>query len=111
MAGGFAEPFAFCDPLKKGSSGSDQINQTTANPRSQESKFLVSGVSACDSEESSAADGFIGGGIVLDQAWMYDGFVWINLPKMSTKRDRPACSLVQLEDGGVSSTNTQFICS
>jgi hypothetical protein len=36
---------------------------------------------------------------------MYDGFQWNEIEDMSEPRDRPACSLVQLEDGGVSQSS------
>ena len=37
----------------------------------------------------------------LDDAWMYDGYYWSDLPPMSTVRDRPACTLVQLQNGDI----------
>ena len=46
----------------------------------------------------------LGGGIQFERAWMYDGFQWDDIADMSEPRDRPACSLVQLEDGGVPNT-------
>ena len=44
----------------------------------------------------------LGGGIQFARAWIYDGFQWNEIEDMSEPRDRPACSLVQLEDGAVS---------
>jgi hypothetical protein len=41
------------------------------------------------------------GGKELDSAWMFDGSSWNTLAKMSTTRDRPACSLVYMSDRSV----------
>lgn len=111
MAGGFAQAYKFCDPLKN--SGSNLLRDddypdftNTTNPRtiSRESELeqQLNTLRACDDEELSSDDVQLGGGRVLSSAWMYDGFSWNSLPPMSTPRDRPACSLAQLEDGSVS---------
>lgn len=76
MAGGFANAYRVCDALG-------------TNPES-----------SCDTDEPTELD--LGGGKVLDRAWMYDGYEWVDLAPMSTPRDRPACSLVQSDDGSVS---------
>ena len=44
----------------------------------------------------------IAGGITLSNSWMFDGSSWKALAKMSTPRDRPACSLMHMNDGSVS---------
>ena len=41
-------------------------------------------------------------GTALSKAWMYDGQSWNDLMPMSIARDRPACTLVQTNDGAVS---------
>ncbi len=41
------------------------------------------------------------GGKPLDRVWLFDGNYWEPAAKMSTVRDRPACSLVQAADGGI----------
>ena len=38
----------------------------------------------------------------FNNAWMYDGNQWNDLPDMSTPRDRPSCSLVESDNGEVS---------
>jgi hypothetical protein len=43
----------------------------------------------------------LGGGIQFSRAWMFDGYQWNEIEDMAEPRDRPACSLVQLEDGAV----------
>ena len=48
----------------------------------------------------------LGGGIQFARAWLYDGFQWNEIADMSEPRDRPACSLVQLEDGAVRQKNS-----
>ena len=40
-------------------------------------------------------------GTALSNAWLYDGNYWIPVDNMSTVRDRPACSIVQLPQGQV----------
>ena len=47
------------------------------------------------------AEGIFVAGRALNDAWMYDGYYWTELPPMSTIRDRPACTLVQLDNGDV----------
>ena len=42
------------------------------------------------------------GGRNLNNAWMFDGSNWKALAIMSTPRDRPACSLVHMDDDSVS---------
>ena len=44
----------------------------------------------------------IAGGKILSNSWMFDGSSWKALAKMSTPRDRPACSLMHMNDGSVS---------
>ena len=44
----------------------------------------------------------IAGGKQLFNSWMFDGSSWKALAKMSTPRDRPACSLMHMNDGSVS---------
>ena len=44
----------------------------------------------------------IAGGKTLSNSWMFDGSSWKALAKMSTPRDRPACSLMHMNDGSVS---------
>ena len=46
--------------------------------------------------------GELAAGVALNQAWMYNGLGWDELPPMSTTRDRPHCSLIQDEHGSVS---------
>ena len=76
---GYAEAYRECDPL---------------NPKS------------CD--EDTVFERKLAGGIVLSSAWMYDGNQWDRLPDMSTKRDRPACSLVESENGAVSNLTKYY---
>ena len=45
----------------------------------------------------------IAGGKQLSSSWMFDGSSWKTLAEMSTPRDRPACSLMHMNDGSVSS--------
>ena len=73
LLSGYGAAYRVCDPL---------------NPRS------------CD--EDTAADRSLAGGKVFSNAWMYDGNQWNDLPAMSTPRDRPACSLVESDNGEVS---------
>ena len=73
LLSGYGDAYRVCDPL---------------NPRS------------CD--EDTAADRSLAGGKVFSNAWMYDGNQWNDLPAMSTPRDRPACSLVESDNGEVS---------
>ena len=44
----------------------------------------------------------IAGGKTLSNSWMFDGSSWKALAEMSTPRDRPACSLMHMNDGSVS---------
>ena len=44
----------------------------------------------------------IAGGKFLSNSWMFDGSSWKALAEMSTPRDRPACSLMHMDDGSVS---------
>jgi hypothetical protein len=41
------------------------------------------------------------GGKSLDRAWLFDGTYWEEVAPMATVRDRPACSLIQKEDGTI----------
>ena len=43
----------------------------------------------------------IGGGYSLKSAWIYDGYDWNRLPDMSVVRDRPACSVLNVQDGSI----------
>ena len=79
---GYGDAYRVCDPL---------------NPRS------------CD--EDTAADRSLAGGKVFSNAWMYDGNQWNDLPDMSTPRDRPACSLVESDNGEVSYKKQHDRCS
>ena len=58
----------------------------------------------CDDPNIAPEDLY--GALILNKAWMYNGYEWVNLPPMSIQRDRPHCSLVQEEvkqdDGPVS---------
>ena len=40
-------------------------------------------------------------GLGLNKTWMYDGNAWENMPDMHEVRDRPACSLLQLDNGEI----------
>ena len=91
MAGGFAQPYRVCDPLK---------NLPTI--REDDSDLEISGVRSSGQDNDLPAcdlDHPLAGGTVLKKAWMYDGNQWDLLPSMSTPRDRPACSLVESGDG------------
>ena len=37
----------------------------------------------------------------MKSAWIYDGYDWNRLPDMSVVRDRPACSVLNVQDGSV----------
>ena len=43
-----------------------------------------------------------GGGNFLDRAWIFNGESWKEIAPMSVVRDRPACSLVEMDDEEVS---------
>merc|ERR1712226_951463 len=43
----------------------------------------------------------IAGGKTLSNSWMFDGSSWKALAEMSTPRDRPACSLMHMNDGSI----------
>ena len=58
----------------------------------------------------------IAGGGATNLAWIFDGTRWTRMPPMSTGRDSPACSLVQIDDEKVrfKISNTQramSVCS
>ena len=38
-------------------------------------------------------------GSSIANAWMYDGDVWNNIKPLSAPRERPACTLVQTDEG------------
>lgn len=78
MAGGYARNYTFCDQL------------------------------ADDNCQEKAGKSVDGGGRVLKRAWMYNGETWLNLPSMSIPRDRPACSLIQLNDDSVNMISDSF---
>ena len=50
-------------------------------------------------------------GTALAKAWLYDGNFWVPVNDMSTVRDRPACSVVQLPGGTTTNTiaNIQYV--
>ena len=48
------------------------------------------------------ATNFIGGGIQNRRTWMYNTTNWIEIAESSIARDRPACSLVNMPSGKVS---------
>lgn len=76
MAGGYARNYTFCDELAEDN---------------------------CNEKAGSTVDG---GGRVLRKSWMYNGDTWLDLPTMSIPRDRPACSLVQMDDDTVKPSET-----
>ena len=39
-----------------------------------------------------------GGGKFLNKAWLYDGAQWTEVEEMSSQRDNPLCSLIQMAD-------------
>ena len=42
-----------------------------------------------------------GGGIYFKNGWIYDGNAWKPTSDMSVARGKPACSLVEMDDGEV----------
>merc|ERR1711970_1599574 len=42
-----------------------------------------------------------GGGFAINRAWMFDGYYWVELANMFEVRDRPACSLLNKENGQI----------
>ena len=64
----------------------------------------------CDDPNIAPEDLY--GALILNKAWMYNGYKWVDLPPMSIQRDRPHCSLVQEEveqvDGPVSYIENKF---
>eukprot|EP00094_Tigriopus_californicus_P006154 TCALIF_05926-PA protein Name:"Similar to snk Serine protease snake (Drosophila melanogaster)" AED:0.19 eAED:0.19 QI:0/0.83/0.71/0.85/0.66/0.71/7/188/824 len=48
---------------------------------------------------SNRGESIYNAGESQDKSWMYDGYRWNELESMSTRRDRPACSLVQTDEG------------
>ena len=46
-------------------------------------------------------DNTVGGGKFFREAWVYDGFRWSQTEPMSSVRDNPVCSLVEMDDGEV----------
>ena len=54
------------------------------------------------SEDTEKFSEDIGGGIVLNKAWIYDGNDWNPLPNMFEPRDRPACTTINMPNGEAS---------
>ena len=46
----------------------------------------------------------VGGGKFFREAWIYDGSRWSPTEPMSSVRDNPVCSLVEMDDGEVLKT-------
>ena len=89
MAGGYAGIYALCDSLRN-----------AEMPKNDKSGDGNKRPSICDDPSISPdSSQLFGGGVILDRAWIFDGFAWNELPPMSTTRDRPHCSLVEDENG------------
>ena len=48
-------------------------------------------------------DGSVDGGFQTNRTWIYNGQEWKETAQMNIARDRPACSLVNMPDGKVTS--------
>ena len=82
MAGGYAGAYALCDATAVNSKTDSEIPSFCNDPEIAPESFIE--------------------GVILDKAWMYNGLAWTELPSMSTRRDRPHCSIIQKNNGNVS---------
>ena len=48
-------------------------------------------------------DGITNGGYQTNRTWIYNGQQWTETAEMKIARDRPACSLLNMPDGKVTS--------
>ena len=88
MAGGYAGIYSLCDTTKNVEFLQNVIpGDNNTRP------------SICDDPNVSPDSTELFGALILDRAWMYIDGAWHELPSMSTKRDRPHCSLVEGKDG------------
>ena len=97
MAGGYAGIYNLCDTTKNIEFLQNVIpGDNNTRP------------SKCDDDTVSADSSELKGALILDRAWMYIDGAWHELSSMSTKRDRPHCSLVEGEDGLVGMIKSIF---
>ena len=88
MAGGYAGIYNLCDTSKN-----VELLQNVVPEDKNKSPSI------CDDPSVSPDSSELFGALILDRAWMYIDGAWHELPSMSTKRDRPHCSLVEGKDG------------
>ena len=81
-----------------------QYDTITEPPQYDATGAVTERPTNCDDPNIAPEDLY--GALILNKAWMYNGYEWVDLPPMSIQRDRPHCSLVQEEveqdDGPVS---------